>query len=292
MGVRGLDGLSKDFPSKEPDLVVVHGAFDKGKTTFLDTIAAAKEKVAEYGSPDLRWDSLVGSSSGSAKVRIDWELSEAERSRAGAEETLLSSESILGTALMPPEHPKLLQALLAERGDADRGSVHYLQDTRELAGPLSYGASEASASERLTTRNTKFADLYDMLDQPQYAAARELANKRFAELFPQLEILGLKRSGISFVPALRNRETGAERTYHTLSASERQGFLYALYLSKSPIVDSVVMLDAPEAGFGDEGAVAVVRALLRWTARTQIIVATASAAVRAMPEVGHVVELP
>jgi hypothetical protein len=292
LGIRGLDGLQKDLPHRDIDLVVVHGAFARGKTAFLDTLAAAKEAVADYGTADSRWDALVGSNTGSAKVRLDWEPSAAEATRAGAQEGLLSAESILGKVTVPPEHPKLLQALLAQRGDAERGSVHYMHDTRELSGPLSYGASEAAVTERLTTRNTKFAELYDMLDQPQYAAARALAATRFAELFPDLEVVGLKRTGVSFVPGLRHKSTGAERTYYTLSSSERQAFLLAYYTAKSPIVDSVILFDVPELGFGDDGAVQIVRAMLRWTTKTQLIVATASNAVRAMPEVAHVVDLP
>jgi hypothetical protein len=292
MGIRGLDGLQKDLPrQRDVDLIVIHGAFGRGKTTFLDTLAAAKEKVADYGSPDARWDALVGSTSGSAKVRIDWELSDAERSRAGSAETLITSESILGEAPFPSEHSKLLQGLLSQRGDAERGSIHYLHDTRDLSGPVSYGASEASVTERLTTRNAKFSELFDVLDQPQFSAVRALGAQRFSELFPQLEILGLRRKGISFVPALRHRETGVERMYSTLTSSERQAFLIALYTAKSPITDSVLMIDAPEQGFGDEGAVELVRALLRWTTSTQVIVATASTPVRSMNEVTHVVEL-
>jgi len=294
LGIRGLDGLQKDMPHRDIDLVVVHGGFARGKTAFLDTIAAAKEKVSDYGTPDSRWDALVGSNSGSAKVRLDWEPSAAELTRAGAsaQEGLLSAESILGKVAVPPEHPKLLQALLAQRGDAERGSVHYMHDTRDLSGPLSYGANEAAVNERLTTRNTKFAEIYDMLDQPQFAAARALGAARFAEIFPDLELVGLKRTGISFVPGLRNKSTGVERTYNTLSSSERHAFLMAYYTAKSPIVESVLLLDAPELGFGDDGAVQLVRAMLRWTTKTQIIVATASNAVRAMPEVAHVVDLP
>jgi hypothetical protein len=291
LGIRGLDGQQKDLPrSTDLDLIVVHGGFARGKTTFLDTIAAAKESIADYGSPDARWDTLVGPT-GSAKVRIDWEPSDDERSRAGSGETLIGSEAILGKALVPPEHPKLLMALLSQRGDAERGSVHYLHDTRDLVGPVSFGAAETSASERLTTRNTKFSDFYDVLDQSQFSAVRLLAAQRFSELFPDLEVTGLRRSGISFTPALRNRRTGDERTYNTLSSSERHAFIMSLYTAKSPIVDSVLMVDAPELGFGDDGAVELVRALLRWTTRTQVIVATASAAVRSMTEAAHVVEL-
>lgn len=292
IGIRGLDGWQKDLPrAKDVDLIVAHGRFGRGKTTFLDTLAAAKEKVGDYGPPDGRWDTLPTASGGSAKVRIDWETSDTERARAGSGDLLLSAESILGRAPVTPEYPRLLRALLSQRGDAERGSVHYFHDTRDLAGPLSFGAEDTAANERLTTRNTKFSDFYDFLDQPQFAHVRTLAAQRFSELFPQLELVGLRRQGISFVPLLRHRETGVERTYGSLSTSERNGFLAALYTAKSPITDSVFLLDTPELGFGEDGAPELVRALLRWTSRTQIIVATSSAAVRAMPEVGHVVEL-
>ncbi len=292
MGIRGLDGRQQDLPrSRDLDLVVVHARFARGKTTFLDTLAAAKEKVGDYGTPDARWDMLPAESGGSAKVRLDWETSEAERARAGSGDLLLSAESILGKATIAPEHPRLLRALLSQRGDAERGSVHYFHDTRDLAGPLSFGAEDTAASERLTVRNTKFSDFYEVLDQPQYAHVRALAAQRMSELFPALEIVGLRRHGISFAPILRHRETGAERTYASLSSSERQGFLAALYTAKAAINDSVFLLDAPENGFGEDGAPELVRALLRWTTRTQIIVATSSNAVRSMPEVAHVVEL-
>lgn len=291
MGVRGLDGLSADWPrSNDADLIVVHGRFASGKTAFLDTLAAAKELVGEYGSPDARWDSLVGSNTGAAKVRIDWEASEAERSRMALGDALLSSESILGKGAS--EGAVALKALLAEPGSADRGAVHYLHDSRELDAPLSFGAEDASVRNRLTTRNSKFSEIYDLLDQPERAAARTLGAARFSELFPNLEIVGLRRAGTSFYPVLRQRETGAQRYYDSLSSSERQAFLIALYSVRMQIVDSVVMIDAPELGFGDNGAVELVRALLRWTQRTQLIVATASDAVRAMPEVAHTLELP
>ncbi len=290
LGVRGLDGLKLDLPrAKDTDLVVVYGRQASGKTTFLDALAAAKEAVAAYGSPDGRWDSLVGSL-GAAKVHIGWEASADEQTRMALADALLSSESILGKP-GPSEHPVALTGLLTEPGTADRGSIHYLHDTRELDGPLSFGSEDAGLRNRLTTRNSKFAELYDVLDQPERRPQLGLAAARFAELFPRLEILGLRRMGTSFYPMVRDRDTNEARTYETLSTSERQGFLLALYTARQPIVDSIVLLDAPERGFGD-GAVELVRALLRWTSKTQLIVATGAAAVRAMPEVSHQTELP
>jgi hypothetical protein len=289
IGIRGLDGLKADWSRAEPDLVVVHGRPASGKTAFLDTFAAAKESICPYGTPDSRWDRLVGSL-GSAKVKIDWELSANEQARLAVGDAILSTEAALGRA-RPPEYPVVISALLSEPGSPDRGSIHYLHDTRELDGPLSFGSDDANVRQRLTTRNSKFADLYDLLDQPEKRAALKLASSRFSDLFPKLEISGLRRMGTAFYAMVRDKESGEERPFETLSQSERQGFIFALYVSRMPIVDSVIFVDAPEIGMGD-GAVDLIRSLLRWTTSTQIIVATGLDAVSSMPEAAHVLELP
>jgi hypothetical protein len=196
---------------------------------------------------------------------------------------------LLGRAVAAAKNPIALQGILTEPGSATRGSVHYLHDSRGLEGPVSFGAEEAAVRMRLTTRNSKFAEAYDVLDQPERAADKELASRRFAELCPRLAIEGLRRFGTTFTSQVRDRATGAVRPVASLSASEQQAFLLALYTAR-PIVNSVVLVDAPETGFGD-GAVEYVRALLRWTTNSQIIVATSAAVVRSMPEVSHVLEL-
>lgn len=291
-GIRCLDGLARDLPrTKETDLVVFRAGHARGKTAFLDAIAAAKEAVANYGSPDPRWDALIDSKTGAAKVQLGWELSDDEVQDLGLGDPLITSESILGEAKVKPEYNKSLQGILGRRSTTTRGSIHYLHDTRTFSSPLSFGADEAAHSERLTARNAKFASLFDMLDQPGRSSSRALAGERLNELFPDLELGGLRRVGVSFEPYVTSRRTGALRTYSDLSSSEQQGFLAALYTAREPIVGSVVLVDAPERGFGDEGAVEYVAALLRWTTRTQIIVATASRAVAAMPETAHVLEL-
>lgn len=290
-GVRGLDGLKKDLPGSDSDLVVVFGKQGAGKTTFLDALAAAKEAVAEYGSPDSRWDSLPDSR-GIAKITINWEASSNEQARFALADPLVQTESFLGRrGGEPVEYPVSIVGMLGEVGEGERGSVHYFHDSRALEGPIDFGADDAALRNRLTTRNSKFAELYDLLDQPEHAATKGLASTRFNELFPRLELGGMRRYGMSFHVMVQDKEGGAQRTFDTLSTSERQGLIMALYTARRPIVDSVLLVDAPEIGFGD-GAVDLIRALLRWTTKTQLVVATASGAVRSMPEVSHVVELP
>jgi len=289
-GVRRLDGLSADLPrTQDTDLVVAHGSRGKGKTTFLDTLAACTERVTGSGAWDTRWDSLAPN--GAAKISLDWEAAEEERARMALTDPLLSTEVILGAARSATDSPIALRGILGEQPTSTRGALHYLHDGRALEGPIAYGADEAAFRQRLLNRNTKFGNLYDMLDQSEMASARTLAAARLSELCPHLAIDGLRRFGTSFAPMIRDASESEARTADKLSASERQSFLLALYTSRVPIVDSVILLDAPEIGFGDAGAVDLVRALLRWTTRTQLIVATASDAVRSMPESTTTIEL-
>lgn len=292
VGIRNLDGLESDLPRKnDTDLIVVHGGPATGKTTFLDTLAAAKERMSDGGAFDARWDGLAAPGAPTAKVTIDWELSPDEQNRMAVSDSLLSGEVILGgSGRGPVDYPLALRGILSDPGDAVRGSVHYLHDGRELEGALPYGADETAFRQRMMIRNAKFGNLYDILDQGALASARSLANERFAELCPNLRIDGLKRFGTSFGPMIREVR-GESRTTEKMSTSEKQAYLMALYTARSPIVDSLILLDAPEIGFGDVGAVSFVRALLRWTSRTQLVVATASDAVCQMPETAHVVEL-
>ncbi len=291
LGIRKLDGLSADLPSGHyTDLVVVHGGPSTGKTSFLDTLASCTERIAGSNAWDSRWDSLA--MTGAAKVALDWEASEDERARMALADPLLSTEVILGGSRSANDAPIALRGILAEQPTSARGSVHYLHDGRALEGPTAYGADEAAFRQRMLNRNTKFGNLYDLLDQAEMASARALATTRLAEVFPDLTIDGLRRFGTGFTPMIKDAAAeGAARPADKLSTSERQAFLLALYTSRVPIVDSVILLDAPEIGFGDAGAVDLVRALLRWTMRTQLIVATTSDAVRDMPETSHTVEL-
>ncbi len=289
-GVRGLSGRTFNLPrTRDTDLVVVYGPPASGKTGLLDTLAAVKERIADYGAPDGRWDSLVASGA-SAKIKIQWDANDDERTRFGIQDNLLSTEVVLGHAAGVARHPVALQGILSQPGSATQGSVHYLHDTRDLEGPQSFPSDDGGLRLRLTTRNGKFSHLYDMLDQPEYGPQKRLATDRLLELCPQLELVGLRRVGTSFYTRLRDVRTNEERRYDSLSMSERQAMILALYTSFSPIVESVVLVDTPELGFGD-AAVAYLQALLRWTTRTQIIAATGVSAVRAMAEVAHVIEL-
>ena len=104
VGIRKLDGLVADLPRKhDTDLVVAHGGRGSGKTTFLDALAAAKERISETGAFEGRWDALPGPGAESAKVAIDWELSEEERNRMALSDSLREVRRVPGRACVPEQ---------------------------------------------------------------------------------------------------------------------------------------------------------------------------------------------
>mgnify|MGYP001551222975 CR=1 FL=1 len=176
VGIRSIDGLRADLPRKQDtDLIVVHGGPAAGKTTFLDTVAAAKERMSEAGAFDARWDALAAPGASTAKVTIDWELSPDEQSRMAVSDPRVSGEVILGgSGRGPVDYPLALRGILSDPGDAVRGSVHYLHDGRALEGPLPFGADDTAFRQRMMIRNAKFGNLYDVLDQGALASARSV----------------------------------------------------------------------------------------------------------------------
>ena len=87
-GFRGLPDRELSLLDPRTDaafgLVLVTGPRASGKTSLLEAIIAAKEQIGPYG-PELSASSLVRLDATAAKVRVEWELSGAERARYGIE---------------------------------------------------------------------------------------------------------------------------------------------------------------------------------------------------------------
>lgn len=292
-GVRGLPSRTWDFPrTSDADVIVVTGPRASGKTSFLDAIVAAKEKVAPYGAGDSRWARLVPEGQRAAKVTLSWETDATERERVHLEDELFSTEAILGEALgLPPRPSRAVTALLGTLSDEPHGRVTYFHDSRQLPTPVSFESDATGKTHRLTSRNLKFVDVYPVLARPELASARARASAHLASLCPDLEVKGLNLQGGSYEPMLGSRSSGALRPYSSLCASERQAALFALHVARVELARSVVIVDSPELGFGDDGAVDVMRAMLSWGHDNQLIFATASRALAAAVPPARVVEL-
>ena len=292
-GVRGLPSRTWDFPrTSDADVIVVTGPCASGKTTFLDALVAAKEKVAPYGAGDSRWARLIPEGKRAAKVVLSWETDATERERLHLEEELVSTEAIIGDALAPPaRYPKAITSLLGTLSDEPYGRVFYLHDTRQLPTPVSFGADESGRTHRLTSRNQKFVDVYPLLTLPELAQARARASQYLGSLFPDLEVKGVVLQSGTYEPMLASRGSGALRPFSTLSASERQATLIALHLARVEPARSVILVDTPELAFGEEGAVRLLRAMLSWGHDNQLILATASKSLASAVPASRLVEL-
>jgi hypothetical protein len=255
----------------------VTGPCASGKTTFLDALVAAKEKVAPYGAGDSRWARLIPEGKRAAKVVLSWETDATERERLHLEEELVSTEAIIGDALAPPaRYPKAITSLLGTLSDEPYGRVFYLHDTRQLPTPVSFGADESGRTHRLTSRNQKFVDVYPLLTLPELAQARARASQYLGSLFPDLEVKGVVLQSGTYEPMLASRGSGALRPFSTLSASERQATLIALHLARVEPARSRDPRRYARARLRRRRAVRLLRAMLSWGHDNQLILATAS----------------
>lgn len=292
-GIRGLPSRAWDFPApgSDVDVIAVTGPRGSGKTTFLEAILAAKERVAAYGVADPRWSRLIPDGARSAKVTLTWELSAAEMDRLRVDRPQMDIESILGEPLAGiPRLPPAAQTLLGTLADPPIGRVIYFHDSRQLTPPASIEPERAARPFALTSRNNKFGGVYSVLTDRSRSAQRDQATALLKTLCPELSFVGVtSTSGV--VEPLLARAGSSEIPYAHLSLSEQQAALFALTFASVGLQDSVIIVDTPELAFGEVGAVELVRALLQWGTSNQLVLATTSRELLAAVPRGRVVEL-
>jgi hypothetical protein len=313
-GFRGLP--DRTFELGEPrggspfDLVFVTGPAGSGKTSFLDAIVAAKENVGPYGQLRAPAEYVRRGESG-AKVRVDWVLSEEERSRSGAPSSQIATESIFASAFVPtPAHDPAIVSILGEYDlDPRTGKVEFFHARRRLPRGVNARSITAAAvpsiarGMRLLRDDAKYAGLEEHAVQaflgldvgdPNERGGERLAAAQLAAAFSTLcrtkRLDGVRRIDGGLEPRFIDGG-GGQYGIDQLSDSERQAFLFAGTFVRSGVSGSLVLIDTPELHLSGADAQAFVTALTRLGADNQLVIATSSAEVLAIASPSQVIRL-
>ncbi|MDI1475989.1 hypothetical protein [Polyangium sp. y55x31] len=276
------------------DLVVVTGPPGSGKTRLLDVIIAGKERVAPYG-PGPRLDDVIGKDGTSAKITIEWWLSEDERKVVGAPRPLLGTEAIYtrtGPAELAPD-PAI--GVILERYDHEpqHGKVDYIPADRGLPPHVTSVRDPVYEQRRvrLSRGPDKYAGIVKLAEQTMLrrtddAKIAEL-KELFAKLCPHLRLRGVSAAGdIEF-----GREGGPPRPVSKLSMSEKQAFMIAATMVLVGVHHSVVLYDSPELYLSGAEARRQFEVLRAFAPTNQWIVATSSEDIVAMAAHRNLVRL-
>ncbi|MDI3291214.1 hypothetical protein [Polyangium sp. 15x6] len=308
-GFRGLPDQEFSLTNPRTDaaheLVLVTGARASGKTSFLEAIVAAKEQVGPYG-PTAPPSSYLRPGVGTAKVRVEWELSNTERDRFGTATRALVSESLFGDIVLePPEPDPSLAALLSEYiPDPAFGKVEYFHASRRLPFASSIDLSRAAGDSldrmvRLGRDDTKYSGLVRFIveaalgldvDAEGKPKPKGRVKKAFEALCPTKQLGGLYRAEDAMLPVFLD---GQRRAYSLaqLSDSELDALLFATTFVRAGVGHSIVLVDTPEKHLGDAEARDFVKALATLGTDNQLIVATQSAALVSSVQADQVIRL-
>jgi hypothetical protein len=316
-GFRGVPDRAFDFThpgtSSPLDVVIVTGGPGAGKTSLLEAIIAAKEDVGAYGPARAR-GACVRAGARSARVDATWALSPAERTRAGADATVVT-RSTFGDAAPPvASHPEALRALFREHScDRSRGKVEYFHAERSLAAArgTEMGSVSIEVRHRLTASNEKHRSLRAYVvgavttDAMSTAGAvRErgivVGARRFgheAEIRDALRPFLRDKAFDGIEPAPRGHRlrfrcrSGEVLDLDGLGAAEQQGVLFALTFRQLGLAHSLVLIDEPELHVHASERTRFLQAVVGLDRDNQIIVATGSAEILAAASPGQVIDL-
>lgn len=308
-GFRGLPDRSYNLVDPRSDsgfgLVLVTGSRSSGKTSFLEAIIAAKEQVGPYGAA-MPSSSYLRAGEATAKVRVEWEISEPERARCGAPKRAIMTESIFGDTIMDPPAPDPVIAALLGEYDPDPafGKVEYFHATRAIPLGTAIDLSKIPGDpldriSRLGRDDAKYASLIRFIVEAGLGLDRGPDGKpkppgrikaAFDALCPTKTLGGLYKSDDSYLPAFLDRSNKAY-SLAQISDSELDALLFAATFVRSGIHGSVVLVDTPERHLGDAETREFVSALSRLGENNQLIVATRSEALLASVHTDQVIRL-
>ena len=308
-GFRGLPDQEFSLINPRTDgaheLVIVTGARASGKTSFLEAIVAAKEQVGPYG-PAASSSSWLRPGVSTAKVRVEWELSNGERDRYGTGQRAFVSESIFGDVVVdPPDPDPALAALLADYiPDPAFGKVEYFHASRRLPFASAIDLSRSAGDSldrmvRLGRDDMKYSGLVRFIveaglgldvDAEGKPKPPGRVKKAFEALCPTKQLGGLYRAGDAMLPVFLD---GMRRAYSLaqLSDSELDALLFATTFVRAGVGQSIVLVDTPEKHLGDVEARDFVKALATLGVDNQLLVATQSAALVSSVQADQVIRL-
>jgi hypothetical protein len=308
-GFRGLPDRSYSLIDPRSDsgfgLVLVTGSRSSGKTSFLEAIIAAKEQVGPYGAVQPP-SSYLRAGETAAKIRVEWEISEAERARYGAPRRSIQTESIFGDAVVESPAPDPVIAALLGEYDPDPafGKMEYFHATRRLPLGATIDLSKAPGDpldrmSRLGRDDVKYSSLIRYIVEAGLGLDRGpdgspkppgRIKAAFDALCPTKTIGGLYKSGDALLPVFIDHSNKAY-SLAQISDSELDSLLFAATFVRSGVQGSVVLIDTPERHLGDAETREFVHALSRLGDSNQLIVATRSEALLASVHSDQVIRL-
>ncbi len=283
------------------DVALLRGPAASGKTTLLEAIAMAHQRVASRGRPARPRDFLrAGRSNGT--VELTFVLNDGERQRFGLSDPIAKFKVMLSGA--PTEVDPRIERLL-EASDA----LDYFPSHRQLSEPFGMEPAPDEATERrirLSSDRDKYRGVVPWLREQllrrattltarlqeggmvmRADAADPLAGFRetLAGLCPWLRLQGLALDGRTPMFLRRNASTPP---MFELSASEQDAVLISATINRNPHEDTVVLIDRPDLHAGPEDQVRWLQTLAG-RHRCQLIVTSASETLaREIPEAQHV----
>lgn len=284
------------------DVAIVTGGPASGKTTVLEAIIAAKETAGPYGSaPDCRHLLRSGTEQGS--IQITWWLSPAEVAHLGLREATVVTRVNIDRERVRHEGTSPIRSLLSQYSlDPTQGKVEYFADTRDFtfgswrpAGPA--GSMKHEAGMRLGRDPEKYASILQAIVDVGVERGLVVASAMdtsglalgagmpdvtaplrtmIASLLPHLRLADVRRDSRGELRVWLERGDGTEVELSRLSASERQGVIFAASFWHLGLSRSLVLIDTPELHIHPDAQPAFMRAIASLGADNQIIATTTS----------------
>ncbi len=254
------------YPDGRPhEIVLLTGPSASGKTTFLELIAMAKERVASSGRPTRPRDFLrTGASNG--LVEITLALRDAERRRFGIGDPIAKLRVQLSGA--PSDHdPRLCELLRAYSHSPAVAKLEYFPAQRALTLPLGMEPAPDENTERRlrsSSDHDKYRGVVPWLRAQLAAAAvrlsRELDTRgmvmssdtvdpiagfreTLAAMCPWLRVAGL---GPDSATPMFLRRDGSSPPIFELSAAEQDAVLLAGTWHRVGLASSLILIDRPD----------------------------------------------